>query len=331
MEKVSVIVPAYNVEKYIKRCIYSILNQKYKYIEIIIVDDGSTDDTLLLCKELADQDKRIHLISQKNMGVSSARNEGIKNATGEYVLFVDSDDYLIENSIELLVNEKERSNTELVCLSYNLIKTRGRIERHIYQNIVYKDNDYKSNLVKIINDLSCAPWAKLFEMAIIKKHAIKFPIDTPYGEDAIFLYEYMSHIKSLKLGNKIVYNYNYVDSSSQARKYYVNYCEYIFKIINAKLSLIESVDGTDINDLKEQQYYGAFESCLRHYIINASDMSSKCEKIIRSADYFNIINNDSEYARYIQENNIPALIDKWKRGNLKYYISEKIKKIIKMD
>ena len=91
---ISVIIPVYNVEKYLSRCIESVLNQTYRNLEIIIVDDGSTDDSLNICRRYEKKDKRIKVIHQDNGGLSSARNKGLMNSTGEYISFVDSDDWL---------------------------------------------------------------------------------------------------------------------------------------------------------------------------------------------------------------------------------------------
>ena len=103
MAKVSVIVPVYNVEKYIRKCLDSIVSQTLNDLEIILVNDGSTDTSPAICEEYKRKDERIKMITQKNQGLSAARNAGLKDATGEYVIFIDSDDYIAENMLEILV------------------------------------------------------------------------------------------------------------------------------------------------------------------------------------------------------------------------------------
>ena len=106
MDKISIIVPVYNVEKYVKKCLESISNQTYKNIEIIIVNDGATDSSESICKEFVESEDRAKLYTKENGGLSSARNHGIKFATGKYVLFIDSDDYIDEGMVEELYKKQ---------------------------------------------------------------------------------------------------------------------------------------------------------------------------------------------------------------------------------
>ena len=105
MDLISIIVPIYNAEKVIKRCIESISRQSYEMLEIILVDDGSTDQSLEICEDMSEKDSRIKIIHQNNGGVSRARNTGLKKATGQYIMMVDSDDYLYERAVELMLRE----------------------------------------------------------------------------------------------------------------------------------------------------------------------------------------------------------------------------------
>ena len=114
LKKVSVIVPVYNAEKYLNRCIESIITQSYNNLEIILVNDGSTDNSLLVCEEYLKKDDRIKLITQENRGAGLARNKGLQNATGKYAVFVDSDDYLHNTAIEKCVNAQNKTNADLV-------------------------------------------------------------------------------------------------------------------------------------------------------------------------------------------------------------------------
>ena len=102
--KVSIVVPVYNVEKYLDRCIKSILNQKYQDMEIILINDGSTDNSLAICEKYREQDSRIIIINKANQGLSAARNDGVAAASGEYIMFIDSDDYIDDS----LVSEAEK-------------------------------------------------------------------------------------------------------------------------------------------------------------------------------------------------------------------------------
>jgi glycosyltransferase involved in cell wall biosynthesis len=132
---ISVIVPAYNVESYIEECIISILNQSYENIEVIIVNDGSTDKTGIICESLSNIDERICYYSQNNKGVSEARNKGLEAASGEYVMFVDGDDYIAPDCIEYLLSIVKKTNAEF-CFSINCFtKNKGKQEKLIYLHL----------------------------------------------------------------------------------------------------------------------------------------------------------------------------------------------------
>ena len=121
-EMVSVIIPIYNTQKYLKRCMDSVIEQTYQNIEIILIDDGSSDNSLEICKKYQENDKRVYIISGKNCGVSHARNLGIDKAKGKYLYFVDSDDYLEKEAIEKMLIEYKMRNNQLVIAGYKEIE-----------------------------------------------------------------------------------------------------------------------------------------------------------------------------------------------------------------
>lgn len=116
---VSVIVPVYNVENHVEKCLVSIMNQTYQHLEILVIDDGSTDDSGVICDRMAAEDSRIRVVHQKNAGVSSARNKGLDICSGSYVLFVDSDDWIEPEMVELMVSAIEKTNTDLAVCQIN--------------------------------------------------------------------------------------------------------------------------------------------------------------------------------------------------------------------
>lgn len=118
--KVSVIIPVYKVEKYLDRCMESVVRQTYKNIEIILVDDGSPDNCPQMCDEWAKKDNRIKIIHKKNSGQADARNQGMKISTGEYICFVDSDDYIDRTEIEKCINNAVRNSSDVVIFSFNI-------------------------------------------------------------------------------------------------------------------------------------------------------------------------------------------------------------------
>ena len=145
-EKISIIIPVYNVEKYLRKCVQSILNQTYSNLEILLIDDGSTDESGRICEELNKNDSRIKVLHKKNGGVSSARNLGIKRATGKYLIFIDSDDYLEKNMIEVLYNNLRNNNVDISICEYYMDYGNSEIEKrhdNAEEFILNKEDFYK--------------------------------------------------------------------------------------------------------------------------------------------------------------------------------------------
>lgn len=208
MELISVVVPVYNVEKYLNRCIESIVNQTYKNLEIILVDDGSTDSSQMICDEWAEKDKRIKVIHKKNGGLSSARNAGLKVLTGKYVCFIDSDDYIEINALELMLKSIISDdydvcicNTNLVDNDYNIIS-----KENYKSSIISGDDIIKSFLTgKVFESISACD--KLYKVSVIKNNDITFNEKEKWGEDFPFNYLYFQHVKKLISIDDRLYNY----------------------------------------------------------------------------------------------------------------------------
>ncbi len=195
---VSIIVPIYKVEKYLDKCIESIVNQTYKDIEIILVDDGSPDRCPEMCEVWAKKDNRIKVLHKENGGISEARNAGMDLATGDYVGFVDSDDYIHEDMYKILMQEMEKSDADVVCCKYVdvnedgevISRTAGFFDEPNY-NVIYKDRDFVHALLE--NRSMPVVWNKLFKKNVVDEYYFKH---NTYSEDYLFLlhiaYEEMS-------------------------------------------------------------------------------------------------------------------------------------------
>lgn len=204
----SVIVPVYNGEKYIKRCINSIQNQTYKNLEIIVVNDGSIDNTLNIIEELAKEDERVKIFSTENQGVSSARNFGMKKAIGEYISFVDSDDFIYSNHFEKMMKHKE----------YDLIMGNGYFELEnnqiVKENVRTGEGSISSDeaIKKIFSeDIYGTVWRAVFKKKIIEKNNLQFR-KLKISEDMIFLFEYMLKISEIYYVERAGYVYNRANS-----------------------------------------------------------------------------------------------------------------------
>lgn len=212
---VSVIVPVYNSEKYLKSCIESILNQTYKSIEIILVNDGSIDKSLDIIKEYESRDKRVICIDKKNTGVSSTRNIGIDKATGKYIMFIDSDDFIENDYIEELLNITEKENLD-ICRTGFIVEKKGNVHEVInYAEEESKEidpNDFKENFIDTtIFNSSCV---QLIKTSIVKENNIRFKENLSYEEDLIFNIELFKHCKKIKYVNLPKYHYLANESSS---------------------------------------------------------------------------------------------------------------------
>ena len=189
---VTVVVPIYNVEPYLCKCIDSILEQSYSNLEIILVDDGSLDKSGEICDTYANKDNRIKVIHKSNGGLSSARNSGIEIATGEYILFVDSDDYTHPLMVEKLVKTAEKYKVSIVCCDYTSEKL-PEDEEEIIEII-----DRDKAICKLLNDdgYKCFAWNKIYKLTLFKD--VKYPIGKLF-EDISTTY------KVFKKASKIVY------------------------------------------------------------------------------------------------------------------------------
>jgi len=190
MADISIIIPAYNAEKYIEKCLDSIINQTKKELEIIVVNDGSTDNTESIVKNY--KDKRIKYFKNKNQGIGKTRNFGIEKATGKYIMFIDSDDYIEKNECEELYCKAENNNLDIVICDFYKVYDSGEIEQIHTPN--FNDSSLKDN-PNIITEYLC-PWAKLYNRKMIIDNNIKFVENLKY-EDAPFV------IKALCTAKKI--------------------------------------------------------------------------------------------------------------------------------
>ena len=209
--KVSVIIPAYNVSLYIEQCIKSILNQIYKNIEIIVVNDGSTDNTGEILEKLSLMDERIKVIHQKNSGVSSARNTGLEIATGEFITFVDGDDYVANDFIDYMLEIQKQTGADL-CLSIN---SYTKIDEKQSKNLYIRNLNPEDGTVLLISPkviVGC--WNKMYRKSLLDKYNIRFNNDLFYGEGLNFITTVSQFAKSVGIGNRKVYYYRKNNISS---------------------------------------------------------------------------------------------------------------------
>ena len=207
---ISVIVPIYNTAQYLDRCISSLVNQTIKDIEIILVDDGSQDASLNICQEWAKEDKRVIVIEQKNSGVSVARNKGIECANGEFILLLDSDDWLSLTTVETLLEEQQRCNADCVIFGFN--QTTGNIWAPA-KNIVYRSlGELKKDFTYWLNtELLSSSVNKLYKRELIKSY---YPIGMAFGEDILFSLDYLEQCECVSFIKAPLYQHEVFNVSS---------------------------------------------------------------------------------------------------------------------
>lgn len=218
MPEISIIVPVYNVETYIRRCIDSLQAQTFTEIEILLIDDGSKDSSGSICDEYASKDGRIKAIHKANGGVSSARNAGLDNAIGRYIMFCDPDDYVEPTWCEKLFDAIESSGGFFACCGYTSVKLSGEIKQINY----IQDADLASaeKLIKLYSaELLQSVWSKIFARTVIKQNSIRFDETINKAEDAIFVLQYL-RIKAGDISSvpEALYNYVFNVPSSLTKK-----------------------------------------------------------------------------------------------------------------
>lgn len=231
--KISIIVPVYNVEKYLKQCLESIKNQSYINFEVIMINDGSTDNSRKICEEYT-KDSRFILINQKNQGLSEARNTGLKNISGEYILFVDSDDWIESNCLAECISEIQRNNSDVIFFPYIKEKelSQEKVKLFNKEQVFDKENIKKIILRRLfgllneelrfplkLENLNTA-WGKFYKKEIIKEEFI----DTKLigTEDCIFNIYNLINIDKISYIEKTFYHYRKTNINSLTRNYKKN-------------------------------------------------------------------------------------------------------------
>lgn len=227
---ISVIIPVYNAEKFLEKCITSVLNQTYSDFEILLINDGSKDNSLNLCKKLSEKNPKISFYNKENGGAASARNLGLDNAKGDYICFVDADDFLEPDYLSTLHKNLTENNADLSMIGINTV-TDSKTESHfIFTNKTITTDPLEVELLRagcFNNNIAGfktdylgmgTPWDKLFKSEIIKSHNLKFNTKLVTGEDTVFCFEYLGYVKTFVYQPLPLYNV-YISEGSLSRRY----------------------------------------------------------------------------------------------------------------
>ena len=312
--QVSIIVPVYNVENYIERCLNSLVNQTFKDIEIITINDGSTDKSLELINKYVKEDIRVSVIDLGDEGVSYCRNLGIEKANGKYIMFVDSDDWIDSNMIEVMYKKAEENKLDLVMCSY-IREFKDHSKEKIFnlpEEIIYKEDKVKNELLrKLVGpvkeelsnpemlDALGTVWGKLYRTDILKENKIKFVDLKEIGsaEDTLFNIFTFNYLKKVMFLNKPMYHYWRDNPKSVTSQY------------NSKLKEQRKVFFKYISDfIKENNFEQVFEEALNNRICTSvlglglieCSKNNKISRINKIKNIKKIINE--EYIRNAYKN-----------------------------
>lgn len=317
MELVSIIIPVYNSELFLERCIKSILTQDYKNFELLLIDDGSKDLSGKICDDFSIMDERVVVYHKKNNGVSNARNFGIDQCKGKYVVFVDSDDWVENNYISNLYNFIQNNNLDLACTSFKMIKKNEK-KMFKYENELLKEEEKSIKYFDFIHKVSSAPWGKIFKVDVIKDNEIKFEEGIPFAEDFMFLLDYYYCIKSVGLFEETTYNYNCINENQAMKKTYKDMYKYLYKVYEREEKFVEKTSNIILKKELVNEKKRLYNASLEHYI---STFTVDIQVIISALKLFGY-----DYS----EENAKICIKQWKLKNAKKYIKYYIKYIFKV-
>lgn len=267
---VSIVVPIFQVEKYLEKCILSITEQTYKNLEIILVDDGSTDDSAVIANKYKSIDKRIKVINKQNGGLSDARNAGFKYCTGEYVLFVDGDDYIEVEAVEILVRTIESKNLDVVLFGFYIDKVDLKENILNIETVEVKTEDSKT-FAKVLG----YAWNKMYRVEFLKENKIIFEKGLSLIEDVVFnemVYEKTSKIEYL---NVPLYHYMDRERISLVKKYHWNSFELQKRGFYSRKKILNNIklDNQLKNELISHAYIEAVRYCLSNLFYYKNDLN----------------------------------------------------------
>lgn len=270
---ISVIIPVYNVEKFLMRCYKSIADQTYSKLEIILIDDGSVDNSGKICDEIAENDLRVKVIHKKNEGLGLARNTGLDMASGDYVVFVDSDDFVKKNYIEIMYKAIKENNADgsqyekPICDIKKFYSEKEEISRFLISMIGSLPEEGANNKIPM------SVWHQMYSMKIIKKYKLAFCSEREFiSEDIIFQIDYFSKAKSVVLLEETLYFYYCSQVGSLSTKYRENrYLEEVrlSKELFRKLAIIFPEEVYKIQ--LQGMFLGRVRTCLMMEYLNENN------------------------------------------------------------
>lgn len=313
MIKVSVIIPIYNAEEHLQRCINSVLNQTEQNMEIILVDDGSGDNSLKICQNYQKKDKRIIVIHQENAGVSAARNAGIVRACGEYIGFVDSDDWIDSQMYEKLLNEADKCDADIVMCDAMTVYDDARKQvdtiTQLSKNQVLNKPDFTPSLLLEMAGSACRCIYKnnRYNDKLIKSERLYFPLGVKFSEDRIFNIYAFGYADKIAYIKESYYN-RYINEKSAVHRFHEDYFEACKKAAQEVEKAINYAWGN--NEEYQKAYLDQFIKSALMAICNYYYKTSTFDKNERKQAVINVC-SDSKLQQTIQKKGFINRQSRW--------------------
>lgn len=314
---ISIIVPVYNSSAFLKKCLDSILVQTYSDFELLLINDGSTDTSLDIALSYINLDNRIIVINQLNQGVSAARNHGLVKAGGDFVAFIDADDWLESEYLNELVNDMVTNEADLVCSGY--------YDYSVYaKGLPISDFKGKDSVLRVdemmyalLSGTAGVPWAKLYRKAIIDNFGIRFNNQVKMSEDLVFNLEYVSYCEKIIINQYHGYNYNRLNTTSASSKINPDYLS-SYEISNELM--IQFWRKIKLDDLKLLNY---INQRLRTFIVTVCDniTTKKNIAVFKRIAQIRFFLEESLPEKYIKQFKNEKEIPLWFLMNKFYYCS----------
>lgn len=318
MTDISIIVPIYNIENKIKKCIDSILNQTYKNFELILVNDGSTDSSLEICNNYKRKDTRIKIINKKNQGVILARKSGLDVATGKYIIFIDGDDWVDKDLLKILYNEAEKQDCDIVACNPYLVYGNGlikKIRQDFDEDITYEKEEIKKYVLsKFVGDTGfpVSVWAKIYKRNLFNDYGEYFLKVKFFGEDLALNMEILPKCKKVRVINKALYYYRCGGGTTK-------YMKHLFEDITTTYCIQKDCIDKYYFDEKDKRYsrvafifLNTYKLVLTNMIssgINKSTIVDIIEKQVKDINVVEAVNNLGYTKNWFDPNYIEAIIN----------------------
>ena len=289
MVKISIVIPIYNAEDHLQRCVDSVLNQTEKNIEIILVDDGSKDNSIEIFKNYLNQDKRVQLIHQENSGVSAARNRGIEQACGEYIGFIDSDDWIEPNMYECLLREANQASADIVICDARTVYEDGKIQADTITQLSGNQILQKSEFTpSLLLEMAGSAWRCIYKNhryndKLQKQKTILFPLGVKFSEDRIFNLYAFGQANKICYIKKAFYN-RYMNEKSTVHRFHQDYFEACKKSMDGIEQAIRYAweDNNELQKVYLSQFItGAIGAICNYYYKTSTLRAAERKKMVK--------------------------------------------------